>query len=78
MVRAKAYEATGVDALFFTGLTTRKEVETIAAATTLPIVLGNPPGELDDPGIPDQPAGADRAAGSRAVRRRHAGGLRNA
>jgi len=48
VVRAKAYEAIGVDALFFTGLTTRKEVETIAAATTLPIVLGNPQGELDD------------------------------
>ena len=48
VVRAKAYEAVGVDALFFTGLTTRKEVETIAAATTLPIVLGNPQGELDD------------------------------
>jgi carboxyvinyl-carboxyphosphonate phosphorylmutase len=48
VTRAKAYEATGVDALFFTGLTTRKEVETISAATTLPIVLGNPQGELDD------------------------------
>jgi carboxyvinyl-carboxyphosphonate phosphorylmutase len=48
VVRAKAYDAAGVDALFFTGLTTRKEVETIAAATTLPIVLGNPQGELDD------------------------------
>ena len=48
VARAKAYEATGVDALFFTGLTTRKEVETISAATTLPIVLGNPQGELDD------------------------------
>ncbi|MDP1585842.1 MAG: isocitrate lyase/PEP mutase family protein [Bradyrhizobium sp.] len=48
VVRAKAYEAVGVDALFFTGLTTRKQVEAIAAATTLPIVLGNPQGELDD------------------------------
>jgi carboxyvinyl-carboxyphosphonate phosphorylmutase len=48
IARARAYEATGVDALFFTGLTTRKEVETIAAATTLAIVLGNPQGELDD------------------------------
>jgi len=37
-----AYEATGVDALFFTGLKTRKELETISAATMLPIVLGNP------------------------------------
>ncbi|MBR1228897.1 MULTISPECIES: oxaloacetate decarboxylase [unclassified Bradyrhizobium] len=49
LVRAKAYNATGVDALFFTGLTTRREVEAIAAVTTLPIVLGNTQGELDDP-----------------------------
>lgn len=48
IARARAYEAAGVDALFFTGLTTRKQVEAIAAATTLPIVLGNPQGELDD------------------------------
>src|SRR5499426_1083799 len=34
--RAKAYEATGVDALFFTGLTTREEVQALAAATKLP------------------------------------------
>jgi oxaloacetate decarboxylase len=47
--RAKAYEATGVDALFFTGLTTREEVLAIAAATKLPLVLGNTQGELDDP-----------------------------
>src|SRR4051812_17514555 len=49
VTRAKAYETTGVDALFFTGLTTRNELETISAATTLPIVLGNTQGELDDP-----------------------------
>jgi carboxyvinyl-carboxyphosphonate phosphorylmutase len=48
IVRAKAYEATGVDALFFTGLTTREQVQAISAATTLPIVLGNTQGELDD------------------------------
>jgi carboxyvinyl-carboxyphosphonate phosphorylmutase len=47
--RAKAYEATGVDALFFTGLTTRQEVQAIASATKLPLVLGNTQGELDDP-----------------------------
>jgi oxaloacetate decarboxylase len=47
--RAKAYEAVGVDALFFTGLTTREEVEAIAAVTRLPLVLGNTQGELDDP-----------------------------
>jgi carboxyvinyl-carboxyphosphonate phosphorylmutase len=49
VARAKAYETTGVDALFFTGLTTRNELETISAATTLPIVLGTTQGELDDP-----------------------------
>ena len=48
VARARAYDATGVDALFFTGLTTRREVEAIAAVTTLPLVLGNPQGELDD------------------------------
>jgi carboxyvinyl-carboxyphosphonate phosphorylmutase len=48
VARAKAYEATGVDALFFTGLKTRAELEAISAATTLPIVLGNPQGELND------------------------------
>jgi carboxyvinyl-carboxyphosphonate phosphorylmutase len=47
--RARAYEATGVDALFFTGLTTREEVTAIASATKLPLVLGNTQGELDDP-----------------------------
>ena len=48
VARAKAYEATGVDALFFTGLKTRAELEAISAATTLSIVLGNPQGELND------------------------------
>jgi carboxyvinyl-carboxyphosphonate phosphorylmutase len=48
VVRAKAYESTGVDALFLTGLKTRAELEAVSAATSLPIVLGNPQGELDD------------------------------
>jgi carboxyvinyl-carboxyphosphonate phosphorylmutase len=43
IVRAKAYEATGVDALFFTGIKTKSELEAIVAATTLPIVLGGAP-----------------------------------
>ena len=49
IARAKAYEATGVDALFFTGIKTRTELETIAAATTLPIVLGGAPEDMADP-----------------------------
>jgi carboxyvinyl-carboxyphosphonate phosphorylmutase len=46
--RAKAYQATGVDGLFFTGIKTRAELEAISAATTLPIVLGGFPEELVD------------------------------
>ncbi|OAF14260.1 oxaloacetate decarboxylase [Bradyrhizobium centrolobii] len=45
--RARAYEATGVDALFFTGIKSRAELEAIAAATRLPIVLGGAPDELN-------------------------------
>jgi oxaloacetate decarboxylase len=45
VARARAYDTTGVDALFFTGLKTRTELEAIAAATTLPIVLGGFPEE---------------------------------
>lgn len=44
--RAKAYEATGVDALFFTGIKSRADLEAIVAATHLPIVLGGAPDEL--------------------------------
>jgi len=48
VARAKAYEAAGVDALFFTGLKTRADLEAIAAATRLPIVMGSADGELAD------------------------------
>ena len=46
--RAKAYEATGVDALFFTGIKRRAELEAISAATRLPIVLGGAPDDMSD------------------------------
>jgi oxaloacetate decarboxylase len=46
IVRARAYETVGVDALFFTGIKARAELEAIAAATTLPIVLGGAPEEM--------------------------------
>ena len=78
IARAKAYEATGVDALFFTGIKSRAELEAIAAATKLPIVLGGAPEEMTDAGLSRRPARADRAAGPRAVRRRDAGRLRDA
>ena len=46
--RARAYEATGVDALFFTGIKSRAELDAIAAATSLPIVLGGTPEQMSD------------------------------
>jgi carboxyvinyl-carboxyphosphonate phosphorylmutase len=49
IARARAYEATGVDALFFTGIKTPAELEAIAKATTLPIVLGGAPETMSDP-----------------------------
>jgi carboxyvinyl-carboxyphosphonate phosphorylmutase len=50
IARARAYEAVGVDALFFTGIKNRGELEAIAAVTKLPIVLGGAPEEMADPG----------------------------
>jgi oxaloacetate decarboxylase len=48
IARVRAYEATGVDGLFLVGLKTRAELEAVAAATTLPIVLGGFPEEMID------------------------------
>jgi carboxyvinyl-carboxyphosphonate phosphorylmutase len=48
IARARAYEAVGVDALFFTGIKNRGELEAITAATKLPIVLGGAPEEMSD------------------------------
>jgi carboxyvinyl-carboxyphosphonate phosphorylmutase len=45
--RAKAYESAGVDALFFTGIKSRAELEAVSAATRLPIVLGGAPEDLN-------------------------------
>lgn len=48
VARARAYEAAGVDALFFTGVRTRAQLQAIASATTLPIMLGTIESDLDD------------------------------
>ena len=48
IARAIAYEATGVDALFLTGVKTQAELDAISAATKLPIVLGGFPEEMID------------------------------
>jgi carboxyvinyl-carboxyphosphonate phosphorylmutase len=48
LARTRAYCATGADALFLTGVTTRAELDAIAAVATLPLVLGTLTGELAD------------------------------
>ena len=48
IARARAYEALGPDALMFTGIRTRADLAAIAAATSLPIVLGAPTEEMTD------------------------------
>src|SRR5579883_2053449 len=48
VARARAYEAAGVDALFFVGLRRKAQLDALAAAVRLPIVLGGVGAELDD------------------------------
>src|ERR1700756_2967309 len=48
IARGKAYEAVGVDALFFVGVKTRAELDALSAATKLPIILGGATPELTD------------------------------
>ena len=53
VARLSAYEKAGVDALFIVGLKSRADLSAVAAATKLPLILGNVGGDL---------AGADLAA----------------
>ena len=48
IARAKAYAATGVDAMFFVGVRTRAQLDTIASVIKIPIFLGGAGGELYD------------------------------
>ncbi|HEV8014390.1 MAG TPA: isocitrate lyase/PEP mutase family protein [Stellaceae bacterium] len=48
IARAKAYEAAGVDAFFVAGAKTRAEIEAVAAAIRIPLVIGAPAPELQD------------------------------
>src|SRR6202165_1176694 len=49
IARVRAYEASGVDALFLVGVKTRTELEALSTATRLPIVLGGAPEDMADP-----------------------------
>lgn len=46
VARLRAYEQAGVDALFIVGLKSLAELSAVAAATTLPLILGNVAGDL--------------------------------
>jgi carboxyvinyl-carboxyphosphonate phosphorylmutase len=46
--RLKAYEATGVDALFIAGGLTRSDLDTIAGEVKIPLMLGGVSGDLQD------------------------------
>ena len=48
IARARAYEAAGVDAFFLAGAKTRADVEAVAAAIKIPLVIGAPSPELQD------------------------------
>ena len=48
VARLKAYEATGVDMLFLSGVKSRAEIDAVAAAVKLPLFLGGVPDELMD------------------------------
>lgn len=48
IARAKAYVATGIDAMFFAGIRTRAQLDAIAADIKIPIFLGGAGAELYD------------------------------
>jgi carboxyvinyl-carboxyphosphonate phosphorylmutase len=49
IARLKAYEATGVDALFLVGVKTHAELDAVADAVKLPLILGGAGAEISDP-----------------------------
>ena len=48
IVRVRAYQEAGVDAIFLAGMKTRDELDTIAAEIDIPIMLGGAGAELSD------------------------------
>ena len=48
IIRARAYEEVGVDAVFLVGVETRAEIDALSSAVSVPIILGSLPGEARD------------------------------
>lgn len=51
VARAKAYEAAGVDAMFYVGIKTQAELDALCDAVRIPIILGGVPAALLDKGM---------------------------
>jgi carboxyvinyl-carboxyphosphonate phosphorylmutase len=49
IARVRAYAACGVDAIFLVGVRTRDELDAIASAVELPLILGGAPAAIADP-----------------------------
>ena len=78
IARGKAYEAVGVDALFFVGVRTRAELDAIFGGDEDPPDPGQHRGRAGRQGLPRLAPRAHRAAGPSAVRRRGEGDPRYA
>ncbi len=50
IARAKAYEAAGVDMMFIIGAKTKAQLEAVASAIRIPLIVGGTSGELADSG----------------------------
>ena len=48
ILRAQAYQQAGVDAVFFTGITTRDQLKSVSESISIPIMLGTLSEELSD------------------------------
>lgn len=48
ILRAQAYQQAGVDAVFFTGITTRNQLKSVSKSISIPIMLGTLSEELSD------------------------------
>jgi carboxyvinyl-carboxyphosphonate phosphorylmutase len=70
VARARAYAATGVDALFLVGVDSRQQLEAIAGAVDLPLMIGRATRELNDR-LPECSQRGYRTAGSFALHGGH-------
>jgi carboxyvinyl-carboxyphosphonate phosphorylmutase len=46
--RIRSYEKAGADAIYLTGIKSREELDAASAATTLPLIIGSVPPDMDD------------------------------